>query len=348
MTIFHRVLDVCKTRPLVPVLIFVALLPAFVGMESPWLDLASLVLIYGLAVISLDLLLGFGGQLSLGHAGFLAVGAYVAALTFRYAPGTPFILELLMSGLITAFVGLVLGLPTTRLKGHYLALATLGFGLMIPQLALNFEQFTGGFAGIPVPPLQIGSEPLQMLGARFYFIFAIVLICILAIARLLNTGAGRAFMAVRDGEPAALAMGINVWRTKLLLFMLSAFFCGVAGNLFAHYNGLVAPSSFPFLLSAYLLAAVLVGGRGSLIGGLLGGAFLAFLQQRTAQFGAASELVAGIVVILMIVLRPNGLVSLFPSIGEWLVRRRDGKPARMGSQEQPLDGARGCPGSRGN
>lgn len=337
MTISKNVWDYFKTRPLAASLIFAALLPAFVGMESPWLDLASLALIYGLAIISLDLLLGFGGQLSLGHAGFLAVGAYVAALVFRFTPEVPFGIELLMSGLITAFVGLLLGLPTTRLKGHYLALATLGFGLMIPQLALNFEEITGGFAGIPVPPLSIGSSPLETEGARYYLFFVIVLLCILAMARLLNTGVGRSFMAVRDGEPAASAMGINVWRTKMLLFMLSAFFCGIAGNLFGHYNGLVAPSNFPFLLSAYLLAAVLVGGRGSLVGGLLGGIFLAVLQQRTAQFGAASELVAGIVVILIVVLRPDGLVSLAGSFADWFAQRRRSNSSRIGRQPPTAD-----------
>lgn len=293
----------------VAALALVALLfPLFEGGNVSTMGLATEALAYGVVALSLNLLMGYGGQVSIGHGGLLAVGAYTTAIVAtRFHP--PFIVVLFAAGLVTGLVGFLLGLPTGRLRGHYLAVATLGFGVAVPQVALNLGGLTGGFTGLIVPTQSVGGISFNNPVPLYYLALVLVALTMAAISSLLASPTGRRFMAVRDSEHTAPAMGINVLRTKLTLFTISAFFAGLAGYVFALNNGIVEPDSFDFSLSLFFLAAVIVGGLASTWGSLLGAALLVVVQQETSA-GGLSEAILGAAVVLVLVLVPGGLVAL--------------------------------------
>lgn len=273
------------------------------------LSLLTLMVIYALIAVTLNLLVGFGGQVSIGHAGLLAIGAYGAAWMANHLQVT-LPLEILISGLLTALVGFVLGLPSGRLSGHYLVIVTLGFGLAVPQIALNAAGVTNGFTGLSIASTNLG--PIAMNGPRgmYYFCFVVVVICVAAILSFLSTKTGRSIMAVRDSEAAAAAMGINVARTKVVLFTTSAFFAGIAGDLFARVQGLVQPADFPLSFSLFFLAAVIVGGLASVGGSIAGAALLTYVQIKTASLGGLSEFIIGAAVVAVLLVVPEGLAAL--------------------------------------
>jgi len=254
--------------------------PAVEGSDTYVMSTATQALAYGLVVVALNLLVGFGGQISLGHAGLLAVGGYTAALLVTHVSGIPAPLEVLAAGAVTAVVGFVLGLPTGRLRGHYLAILTLGFGVAVPQIALNWSSVTQGRTGITVGAPQIGNTAFASPTDVYYFTLIVFGVALLAIFSILASSSGRAFTAVRDSEDGAAAMGINVNLTKVVLFTTSAFFAGVAGDLNAHAQGLVSPDSFPFSLSLFFLAAVVVGGLASVWGSLAAALVLAVIEAK--------------------------------------------------------------------
>lgn len=290
----------------------------FNGQENT-MSLANLCLVYGLVTVTLNLLVGYGGQISLGHAGLLAIGAYTSTIMANdFALPVP--IDILAAAVVTAIVGLVLGLPTGRLRGHYLAIATLGFGLAIPQIATNWNQLTGGFEGLTVPPPQIAGFTFDTQSALYWPILIVVALSLLAILSLLGTSSGRAFMAVRDSEDAALAMGINVFRTKVVLFTTSAFFAGIAGALFSYQAGVVAPGSFPFLLSLFFLAAVILGGLASVWGSLIGAIVLVIVQEQSSNSNGLSTAIIGAVVVIVILLAPNGLAAVPRRVRQMVAR----------------------------
>ncbi len=288
---------------------------------------ATEALVYGLAVVALNLLIGYGGQISLGHAGFLAVGAYTAALLGEHAPTLPVPVEVLAAGAVTAMVGLLLGLPTGRLRGHYLAIVTLGFGLAIPQLALNWSSVTQGRTGLVVQAPRIANTVFPTSTDIYYFALIVLVICLVAIFSILASSSGRAFAAVRDSEPAAAAMGINVNVTKVVLFTVSAFFAGVAGDLSAHLQGLVSPDSFPFSLSLFFLAAVVVGGLASVWGSLAGAILLAVIEAKTSSTSGLEPVLLGGAVVVLLLIAPGGLADLgrrtVARLQAIVMRRRD-------------------------
>lgn len=286
--------------------------PAVYGQNITMLSLFTQAAIYGLVVVSLNLLTGFGGLVSIGQAGFLAVGAYAAGYSTNHFH-LPLPLEILFAGAVAGLVGLVLGLPSGRLSGHYLVIVTLGFGLAVPQIALQASDLTNGFTGVTLSNTQIGPIVMNSPVAMYYFCFTVVAISIILILLTVSSRSGRAIMAVRDSEAAAAAMGVNVARTKVVLFTLSAFFTGVAGDLFAHFQGLINPEDFTLLLSLIFLAAVVVGGLGSIGGSLLGALVLVYIQQSSSSLGGYSELIIGAAVVVVLLVVPDGLAS-FPRI----------------------------------
>jgi branched-chain amino acid transport system permease protein len=295
------------------VLAVAVLFPLFERTNLTVMGLATEALSYGLVTLALNLLMGYGGQVSVGHAGFLAVGAYTATILATRYGGLPFIVVLALAGLVTAAVGLLLGLPAGRLRGHYLAVATLGFGVAVPEIALNAGSLTGGFTGLIVPPVHLGSlllndpnNPVPM----YYLALVIVVASAAAIRGLLASPTGRRFMAVRDSQDTAPAMGINVGRTKVILFTFSAFFTGLAGYVFALNNGIVEPDSFSFSLSLFFFAAVIVGGLGSMWGSFIGAAILVVVQQEAVSLGGYSEAITGAAVVAVLLLVPGGLAAL--------------------------------------
>ncbi len=302
--------------------------PLVAGNDSYTMSIATEALIYGLAVVSLNLLVGFGGQISLGHAGLLAVGGYTAGVLATRVSGFPVPIEILAAGAVTALVGVVLGLPTGRLRGHYLAILTLGFGLAVPQIALNWSSLTQGRTGLVVPPPRIGNTEFASPGDLYYFTLVVLVLALLAIFSILASSTGRAFSAVRDSEAGAAAMGINVNRTKVVLFTTSAFFTGVAGDLYAHLQGIVSPDSFPLSLSLFFLAAVVVGGLASVSGSLAAAVLLAVVEAKTSGTSGWEPTIIGATVVAVLLITPGGIADLPRRVAGRIVAWRRGRRGR--------------------
>ena len=284
------------------------------------LYLVSLALIYAIVAIGLGLLTGHTGQISLGHAGFFAIGAYASALaTFRL--GLPFVIALLIAGSLSAAAGFLLGLPALRLSGPYLAVATLGFGLAVPQLVVWQEAWTGGSSGLHGLPL--ASIPLGVLTIVFrtdqdyYYLAVAVLVLLTIFARnVVRSHTGRAFAAIRDSEIAARAMGVDLVRYKTTAFALSALYAGIAGGLYAHLLHGISPEDFTLLLSIDFLTMIVLGGLGSVGGALAGALLLTFLQNVLTRLPVVSEfknlyiVVLGLTLILTISFFPQGMAGI--------------------------------------
>jgi branched-chain amino acid transport system permease protein len=306
------------------------LLPLVPGLSASYLlYLICLTLIYALVAVGMNLLIGYAGQFSLGHAGFLAIGAYASAiLTQRF--GWHFILALPAAGLFAAAIGFLLGLPALRLSGPYLAVVTLGFGLAIPQLIVYFEALTGGTQGLRELPF--AAIPIWFDGATLYNIelrterqlYYLVLLVLSALtlfaARIVDSHTGRAFVAIRDSELAAQAMGVNLPRYKTTAFALSAFYAGIAGSLYAHLIRFLAPESFTLFLSIEFLTMIVVGGLGSIRGALFGTLIVIGLQELLNRLPVVREnnlfiIVFGALLILTIMFLPHGLAGALQGRG---------------------------------
>ena len=253
---------------------FLYLLPLFVS--NYYVYVANLIAINIIVVTGLNLLVGYTGQISLGHAGFFAIGAY-GTVTLMAKAGFPFLLALPCSGLIAAGFGFLLGLPALRLEGPYLAIATLGFGLTITQIIGRIELF-GGRDGLHTPDMTIGSFVIDT-DVEFYFILITLTIILLFFMRnLLKTRVGRAFVAIRDADIAAQTMGVNILFYKTLAFAISAFYAGIAGGLYAFVLRFIEPEIFTLMMSIIFLAMVVVGGLGSIMGSITGATLLCLLD----------------------------------------------------------------------
>lgn len=282
--------------------------------------------IYSIAGLGLMLLVGFTGQISLGHAAFLAVGAYTEALLA--AAGWPFWLSLPCAALLSAAVGIVVGLPALRLKGIYLAIATLAFGVIAEEIAARWESLTGGNSGLHVKPIELFGAKLDGDADFYYLVLALTAVCCVALANLLRSPTGRAFVAIRDSEISAACMGVNLAKYKTLSFALSAALTGVGGALYAHKVSFISPEQFTLLVSIELVTLVILGGVGSLHGAVLGAAFIIVLPQLiaivkdylpAAVAGAAGlqSTVFGLVLIGFIIFEPMGLYGRWLKIRTW-------------------------------
>lgn len=284
------------------------------------LYLISLGLIYTVVAIGLDLLFGYAGQFSLGHAGFFAIGAYTSALlTSRLS--VPFIVAFLAAGLLTAVVGFLLGLPALRISGLYLAVVTLGFGLAVPQLIVWQGSWTGGSMGLhslPMASIPLGPFPAIVFRTdqEYYYLALGVLILLTILARnIVNSDTGRAFISIRDSELAARAMGVNLVRYKTTAFALSAFYAGLAGSLYAHLLHGISPEDFTVLLSIDFVTMIVLGGLGTVWGALVGAFLLTLLQNSLTRLPVVSEfknlyiVVLGVTLILIITFLPQGVVG---------------------------------------
>jgi branched-chain amino acid transport system permease protein len=273
----------------------------------------TLVMVYGLAILGLNLLTGFNGQFSLGHSAFYGIGAYTAAILMEEAD-LAYFWTLPCAGAVSFAVGFLFGFPALRLQGLYLALATFALAAAMPQI-LKFsalEPLTGGVQGIvilkPNPPAGLPLDADQWL---YLFTLAVLLVMFAGAANLVKSRTGRAIMAIRDHPVAAAAMGINVALYKTLTFGVSASYTGVAGALGAIAIQFVAPDSFTFLLSVSLLVGLVVGGVGSIPGSLFGGVFVLFapnLAERVST-GLAGA-IYGVVLLLVIFIMPSGVAGL--------------------------------------
>ena len=285
--------------------LFAVLLAGVWGLDQfaiPWTDpyLTDIVVRIGfslLAVMGLALVLGFTGQFSLGHAGFMAVGAYASAALSVYQGLHP-MLNVLLGGLAAAAAGVAVGLPSLRLSGDYLAVVTLGFNQIILVLIQNTPALGGaqGLTGLPV-------------AASFGWTFTWVLLGGFFIRNLLRSAPGRTFAAVRDNEIATRSLGIDTTRVKVVAFVVGAFWAGIAGGLIAHYRSSVFPDQFAFDRSIDVLAMVVLGGTGSLSGPLLAGTVLTALPEILRPVAEYRMVIYALLLIGMMILRPKGLLG---------------------------------------
>jgi len=305
--------------------------PFFSGRSS--VDIATLVLIYVMLALGLNIVVGFAGLLDLGFVGFYAVGAYTYALLYQWA-GFGFWEALPIAGAMAALFGFLLGFPVLRLRGDYLAIVTLGFGEIIRLLLINLNQYTNGpdgISGIPKPTVfgmemqRRASEPggqtfHEIMGWTFQnhhmviylYLMALVLalITLFVSTRLIRMPVGRAWEALREDEIACRSLGLNPTRIKLSAFTLGAMFAGFGGAFFAARQGLVNPESFTFIESALILAIVVLGGMGSQVGVILAAILLTVVPELAREFAEYRMLIFGLVMVLMMVWRPQGLLPM--------------------------------------
>ena len=271
--------------------------------------LAALWMIYALVAVGLNILVGMTGQISLGHAGFFAVGAYVvASLT---ALSVPFLLTLIAAIVVCALLGYLVGIPALKLEGPYLAIATSGFGLAVQQL-LGGTPFFGGHSGLIVEKPVIFGIAFTRDRDYYYVVLIVAALFVFMAFNLARSHIGRSFLAVRDAELAAQTGGVNLKATKTLAFAISAAYAGVAGGLFAPLLGIVTPDGFGLLKSIEFLSMIVVGGIGTVAGGVLGAGLVVLLQDQLAQAGNLAALLYGAVVMFVLILEPLGLY------GRWM------------------------------
>jgi branched-chain amino acid transport system permease protein len=296
-----------------------------------WLGVFNLIGITVIAAIGLNILVGYCGQLSIGHAGFIAVGAYTAAiLTNRFE--MPFLVGLIGAGLVSGVVGIIFGLPSVRVKGFYLAITTIAAQFIIIWV-INHWGLTGGFNGIRVPRAEIFGFVFRSEASQYYLIIIITALGVFFAQNLARTKVGRAFIAIRDNDLAAEVMGVNLLFYKLLAFFIGCFFAGIAGALLAHWIGYLNAEQFSFTESILYVGMIIIGGLGTSVGPIFGVVFIRLLQQvltinlvpflektfTMLPSGFATgitPMIFGLVIVLFLILEPRGLAhrwALFKS-----------------------------------
>jgi branched-chain amino acid transport system permease protein len=247
-----------------------------------YIYLLNIIMVHIILAVGLNILVGSTGQISLGHAGFFAIGAYATALLMAKLQ-VPFIFAIFIAGFIAAFFGFILGLPALRLEGPYLAIVSLGFGLTIMHIIGGVDLF-GGRMGVKVPPLDLGFKPwgfswiLKTDFQKYYLILVTTIVMVVGARNILKTRVGRSFVAIRDSDIAAEVIGVNLTVYKTLAFAVSAFYAGIAGGLFGVVLGFFDPFTFNLILSIMFLVMVVVGGLGTILGSIMGATLITYLQ----------------------------------------------------------------------
>lgn len=279
------------------------------------LQIAVMVGIFALLSLSLNVLSGYAGMISLGHAGFFLIGAYTSAiLATRFA--MPFGVSVVGAIAITAVSGLLLAVPALKLSGHFLAVITIAFGLILHLLAINLEFITNGVSGISgIARPSLGSWSMKSDLAYYWLVLAALALVCLLVSAYIRSGYGRALRALRDDEIAAGCMGVDVKMAKIHAFVISAGIAGLAGCLYAHYVRYINPESFTLDISIRILIMMVVGGVGSILGSVVGALVVYVLPETLRFLNDYYYLVFGFVVILLMLVLPRGLVSLIPGVG---------------------------------
>jgi len=281
--------------------------------------LVNLVGIFTLVAIGLNILTGVSGQISLGHAGFFAIGAYAAAI-FSQKFGLPFWLSILLAGLLATVIGALIALPALRLKNLYLAIATLGFGIVVQKLIFEWRTMTGGGAGLHIEPALLFGVSLGEGSAMTWLICILAALGAWSAIKLGNSRTGRALSLLRDNEVAASCLGIHIARYKVTAFAISAFYTAIAGGLYAFVVRYINPESFSVNMSIMFLAIIVIGGMGSVRGALLGAAFYVLVPEAVRGFKDAPGLIFGLSLMSIVIVLPGGLTSLF--LSQWRSKDR--------------------------
>jgi branched-chain amino acid transport system permease protein len=308
---------------------FAMLLPLFSSAFA--LDLANQVLLASIGAVALMLLTGYAGQISLGHAGLLAAGAFTTGILFKEF-GAPFWITLPVSGLVGASLGLLFGLPSLRLRGLYLAVSTLALHFIVIHLGGEYETKRGFSTGVVIDPPTLFGWTLVDSRAWYYVLLAFAAAAALLALNLLRTRTGRAWRAIHGREAVAGALGINVQRAKLSAFVVSSTLTAVAGCLFAYYRGFVSAEAFSLFVTIQYVAMIIIGGMGSILGALLGALFVVLfpyaIEWGAKALGAeaisnlmfaANYAAFGVAMILFLVFEPAGLVGIWRRVQNWLV-----------------------------
>jgi len=310
-----------KTHWALLIALFVLVFTAPLYWSNYWLSVFNLIGITVIAAIGLNILLGYCGQLSFGHVGFIAVGAYTSAVLTNVFE-LPFLVGLIAAGFTAGLVGLIFGIPSLRVKGFYLAIATIAAQFIIIWV-INHLEITGGFTGITVPHASIGGLVLASEASQFYLIMVIAVLATFFAKNLARTRIGRAFIAIRDNDVAAEVMGVNLFSYKLLAFFSGCFLAGIAGSLLAHWVGFMSPENFTFVESILYIGMIVIGGLGTTLGPILGVIFIRLLQQGMMFVAPAIEgafptlpagfatgiapMLFGVIIVLFLILEPRGL-----------------------------------------
>lgn len=300
-------------------------LPTFIA-EGYLLNVFVFVGIHTMLAVALNLLLGYAGQISLGQAAFFGLGAYASGILTATHEWNPW-LAMVVVAVAVGTLAFAIGFPILKLKGHYLAMATLGFGIIIYILFNEAVELTGGPSGFPgIPNLALGSVTFDTDLKNYYLIWGIALVTILFSVNLVNSRIGRGLRALHDSEVAARVMGVNVRLLKVQVFALSAVISSVAGSLYAHTMTFVSPTSFGFNFSVELVTMVIIGGLGSIYGSFLGATLLTLLPELLRAFQDYDIVVYGLLLIFMTMFMPGGLVRGIPDLLQRL-RSRVGRGA---------------------
>ncbi len=296
-------------------------------LNNYWLGVANLIGITIIAATGLNILVGYCGQLSIGHVGFMAVGAYTSAILSNKL-GAPFLASLVASGLMAGAIGLIFGMPSVRVKGFYLAITSIAAQFIIIWVINHWTGLTGGFNGTSVPLASIGGLVFNTQGKNYFLIIIIAALCIFFAKNIARTRVGRAFIAIRDNDLAAEVMGINLFYYKLLAFFIGCFLAGIAGSLLAYYIGSISPEYFNFMNLGYinsilLVGMIIIGGLGTTLGPILGVTLIELLivgvdkltpvlqnTFPTMPSGFATgvaPMLFGLVIILFLIFEPRGL-----------------------------------------
>jgi branched-chain amino acid transport system permease protein len=304
------------------VLLFVALVAIPLFSSRYVLSIVNIIGITLIAATGLNILTGYCGQLSIGHAGFIAVGAYTSAiLTGRLE--LPFLVGLLGAGAVAGAIGLVFGIPSLRVRGFYLAISTIAAQFIIIWVINHWTDLTGGFLGMRVPYASIFGFVFDTEGKMYYLITGITVLCVFFAKNIARTRLGRAFIAIRDNDLAAQVMGINLFYYKLLAFFIGCFLAGIAGSLTAHLNGFINTENFPLSDSILYIGMIIIGGLGTALGPILGVIFIRLLEVLVTNLTPALQsafpflpsgfttgiapMLFGLAIILFLIFEPRGL-----------------------------------------
>jgi branched-chain amino acid transport system permease protein len=303
---------------------------ATVLMLAAWLDneyyytLLNFIGIYTLLVVGLNLLMGYGGQISLGHAAFFGLGAYTSGIltaTWGVNPWLALVAGLILAG-VAAFL---IGIPALKLRGYYLAMATLGFGIIVYIILNEARPLTGGPSGLSgIPSLSLAGLPLNTPRRLYLLIWTAVGVILALSANLVDSRTGRAIRALHDSEEAAASLGVDTARMKLKVFIWSALYASLAGSFYAHTLNFIAPSSFDFMFSIKLVTMVVLGGMASIWGSLLGAAVLTMLPEVLVVFHDFEVIIFGAILIVVMIFLPRGLVRGIMDLAEFRRYKRQG------------------------
>jgi len=306
-----------------------------------YLNVVNIIGLNVIIVVGLNLLIGYAGQISLGHAAFFGLGAYISGvLTVSYAVHPWLAMAIAVAA--TGAVAFLIGIPTLKLHGHYLVMATLGFNLIVNIMMIQWDSVTGGPSGFPgIPNLSLGSLVFDSDGKMYYLIWMVALASIALSLNLVNSRVGRGLRALHGSEIAAAAMGVRTDKYKINIFVLSTVFASLAGSLYAHYLTFISPKTFDIFFSVELVTMVIVGGMGSIWGSLLGTAFLTSLPNLLHAFDEYKDIFYGLILVLILMFVPEGAAVAIRQrwfAGKKEKRRPEGEKPRRESigPSQPL------------